>query len=62
MFLVTDKLGFTSKSLEVCELRIEAEMLARRRRAAPLRVAILAVMVEDFEACEARFSDIHLTD
>ena len=31
-------------------------MLARRRRAARLRVAMLAVMVEDLETCEARYS------
>ena len=56
IFLATDRLGFTSSSLEVCEVRIEAEMLARRRRADPRRVAILAVMAEDLEAYEARYS------
>ena len=56
MFLATEILGFTSSNFEVCEVRIEAEMLARRRRAAPLRVAMLAVMGEDLEACEARYS------
>lgn len=36
-------------------MRIEEEMLARRRRAAPLRDAMLAVMKEDVEAYETRY-------
>ena len=43
--LAPDKLGVASSGLEECELRIEAEMLMRRRRAARLGVAMLAVSI-----------------
>ena len=43
MALTADALDFAGSCFEAWKLRREAEMLARRRRAAPLEVAILAV-------------------
>lgn len=47
--LAPEKLEVASSCFEGSELRSEAERLARRRRAAPLEVAIVAVVIGRLE-------------
>lgn len=54
MALAPDELDFASSCFGGSGLGREAEMLARRRRAAPLEVAIMAVTEGKLEVCEMK--------
>lgn len=51
-----NKFVVASSCFEDCDLRLEAEMLARRRRATRREVAMLAVVVESLKSCKGKVS------